>query len=216
MSLRHIVGRGIGKVRALGWKGHLHVDVRKSIIGSHLAQAGQGAILVIGDSRVEAAFFPSTINGRPVVNAGIGSATVGLLYRVVPGLIKDFHFSCVVISVGVNNAKVREIAEEFAELLEGLVVSVSTTSSRVILTTIAPVLEVAPLGVGYYDPNKIEAFNGIIRRVARERNCEIVDFGSMESDLDRNLRKEFSIDGVHFTPAGYRAWVETLLQSIIS
>jgi lysophospholipase L1-like esterase len=216
MSIRHIISRGIGKVRAVRWKGHLHLDVRQSIIRSQLAQAGQGAIIVIGDSRVEAALLPSAISGHLVVNAGIGSATVGLLYRVVPNLVKDSQFSCAIISVGINNAKVIGVAENFEELFEGLSESISAVSSRVILTTIAPVLKIAPLGVGYYDPTKIGACNEIIKRVARRHSYEIVDFGKMVSHSDDNLRQGFSIDGVHFTPTGYRIWSDILLQAVKS
>ena len=57
------------------------------MIGFHLEQAGADAILVCGDSRVEAAFLPSSIAGAPVVNAGIGGATISLVGEEIARII---------------------------------------------------------------------------------------------------------------------------------
>ena len=152
--------RAIQKLRGLFWRGHLHLDVRRGVISSHLAQAPEKTIAVFGDSRVEQALLPATIGDLTVVNAGIGSATAGLLAEILPSLLMGRRLAASVVSLGINNSKVVQTANDnFLESIDSICSFLEKHSDRVILTTIPPVLLSAPLGVGYFDPSKIAKNN---------------------------------------------------------
>lgn len=203
--------RAIQRLRELFWRGHLHLDVRRGVISSHLAQAPEKTIAVFGDSRVEQALLPATIGDLTVVNAGIGSATVGLLAKILPSLLNGKRLAVSVVSLGINNSKVDQTANDnFLESIDTICSFLEKHSDRVILTTIPPVLRSAPLGAGYFDPSKIAKNNEAIKLVATKRGLSIVDIAYEMSDENSALRIGCSIDGVHFTPDGYAVWTSIL------
>lgn len=91
---------------------HDHADVRLAIIRSAMAQES-APIVILGDSFAELARFPSDICGRPVVNAGIGSATVEELTKIARTLDTA---SLVVVVAGTNNAGSPSAEEDFSKL----------------------------------------------------------------------------------------------------
>jgi len=187
------------------------------MIESQLAQAGPGAIAIIGDSRVETALTPPSISGRTVVNAGFGSATAGLLVKIVPSMFEHTHLSCAVIAVGINNARVNPVDDEDFEIcFRRLTEIVERVSDRILLTTIAPVLAAAPLGVGYFSQEKIRSNNETINRLAVARGYGLIDLAKATSDTFGDLYSDFSVDGVHFTAAGYARWNSEITRGISS
>jgi hypothetical protein len=54
---------------------HNHQDVRNAVIKAHLADATH-PIVILGESITEMASFPSELDGKPLINAGIGGATI--------------------------------------------------------------------------------------------------------------------------------------------
>lgn len=212
MGIPSVVRRVVGKVRSIGWKGHLHLDIRRTIIASHLEQAGSNSIVIVGDSRVESARLPSEINGKNVVNAGVGGATVGLIETVVLPLIDQVH--CIVFSVGVNNAKSQPIGEDFELILRRSILVASKKSERLVLTTIPPVKNGGPLGVGYYDPCVIWRLNQKIADIAQDTGLALIDLASSMSGDDGNLLPEHSRDGVHLTAEGYSVWTPAIKAGI--
>ncbi|MFB6451662.1 SGNH/GDSL hydrolase family protein [Bradyrhizobium tunisiense] len=180
------------------------------MIASHLEQGGHGAIVVIGDSRVESARLPSEVGGRPLVNAGVGGATVGLLENMVLPLISKAY--CIVVAVGVNNAKTEAtVSEDFLFAFDRLCRAASDKAEKLVVATIPPVAENAPLGVGYYDPSMISTFNDEIRALAGNRQYNLSDIAALMQKDNGNLPSEFSSDGVHLTAAGYAVFIPALL-----
>ena len=201
----------IQKLRSLFWRGHLHLVVRQAVVAAHIAQAPERSIAFFGDSRVEQALLPAELNGLTVVNAGIGSATVGLLARILPSLLNGKKLAASVVSVGINNSKVVQTAnEDFAQSLSAICRYLENHSDRVVLTTIPPALADAPLGLGYFDATKIDANNRTIQSVAQEHGLTVIDLISPMSDKTGALRVGYSIDGVHFTPDGYSSWRDAI------
>jgi hypothetical protein len=79
------------KARERYWKlahrEHIHSEVRKFIIKAALAGLDH-PIVVIGDSITEMARLPEKIDGRPVVNAGIGGASISDYEAIAPELLE--------------------------------------------------------------------------------------------------------------------------------
>jgi lysophospholipase L1-like esterase len=207
--------RAIQKIRGLFWRGHLHLVVRKSVVASQIAQAPARSIVCFGDSRVEQALLPGEIERYQVINAGVGSATAGLLAEIIPGLLNDKRLSVSILSVGINDSKTTPTtSDNFGEKITRICDVLQDHFDRVILTTIPPVLSQAPLGIGYFDPIKIFVNNETIKRIAKNRGLSIIDLTAPMSDETGSLRSGYSIDGVHFTPEGYSVWSKAIASAV--
>jgi hypothetical protein len=66
---------------------HDHKDVRQFMIGAALAGTDR-PIVVFGDSITEMARLPETIEGHPVVNAGIGDTLIIEFVSLAPKLLE--------------------------------------------------------------------------------------------------------------------------------
>ena len=56
----------------------VHSEARLAVIKSQLSRVDGDPIVVMGDSIVESAMLPATLCGHPVINAGIGGATIAM------------------------------------------------------------------------------------------------------------------------------------------
>ncbi|KJC56299.1 hypothetical protein UP10_35385 [Bradyrhizobium sp. LTSPM299] len=208
----------VRKLTSIGWRGHLHLDIRRQMIGFHLDQAGDQSILLCGDSRVEAAFLPSSIAGLPVVNAGIGGATISLVGDELAGIIGARRVRLLVVSAGVNDAKMKNratsSASDFRTNLQATVEKLARSAERILLTTIPPVENGKPLGPRFYDGALICEFNGEIASCAEESGVDFLDLAAPMSNENRELIAGMSTDGVHLSRIGYETWRPVLVAAI--
>lgn len=82
---------------------HEHFEARFAVIRSQLSRV-EKPIIVIGDSLVESALLPPSLCGRPIINAGVGGATIGFFARYASIIADDANPSLVVLAVGINDA----------------------------------------------------------------------------------------------------------------
>ena len=80
--------------------------------------AHAAGIVIMGDSLVEDAKFPSSLCGLPIVNAGIGGAGVSTLLAIAEKMRSKP--ALIVISVGVNNAGDARFEAKYSLLLHTL------------------------------------------------------------------------------------------------
>ena len=57
---------------------------------------------------------------------------------------------------------------------------------------------------------RIGVYNEVIRALAEEKDCALVDVAEALAGEDGCLPKELNFDGVHLNPAGCRIWLEYL------
>ena len=188
------------------------------MIGFHLDQAGDRSILVCGDSRVEAALLPSSIAGLPVVNAGIGGATISLVGDELAGIIGARKVHLLVVSAGVNDAKMENratsSAADFRANLQATVQKLAQNAERILLTTIPPVENGKPLGTRFYDRALICEFNDEIASFAEKSGVDFLDLAAPMTNENRELVAGMSTDGVHFSRIGYETWRPVLIAAI--
>lgn len=97
---------------------HLHSDVRKFIIKAALAGLDH-PVVVIGDSITEMARFPEVIGGHPVVNAGIGGATISDFETFAPHLLER-RPSLIIVALGTNDIGSSAVNRDYQTLLSRL------------------------------------------------------------------------------------------------
>jgi lysophospholipase L1-like esterase len=188
------------------------------MIGFHLEQAGAESILVCGDSRVEAAFLPSSIAGLPVVNAGIGGATISLIGDELARMIGAHKVRLLVLSAGVNDAKTEnrtiKSVSDFRSNLEATVKKLAQNAERILLTSIPPVENGKPLGPQFYDGDLICRFNDEIASCAERNSMDFFDLAGPMTNENLELTAGMSIDGVHLNRVGYEIWRPVLISAI--
>ena len=178
--------------------GHDHNDVRRFVIRSQIAQAGEGAVVFLGDSITESALLPATMCGLRVVNAGVGGTTVsGYLDTVISG-IPEFRADTIVVALGTNDARPNVPVEDFRSSYTRLVQVLRPYASRIVLVGIPP------LASGIRDPATAAKLNDQVRKIAARERLTFID---MQASMAGN---EMTIDGIHLSPQGYRLWLSAI------
>ena len=167
---------------------HDHQDVRLFIIKIALEETNQ-PIVVIGDSVTEMSRLPETINGKPVVNAGIGGATISDVKAIAARLLEGSNPSLIVVALGANDAGSQSIRRDYAALLQKL----RKFSPRL--------LAIAVTSLSGPDLANIKA-------AAQDEGVEFVE---IPIPLGSTLA-----DHVHLNAAGYRIWTPALVAAIAS
>lgn len=166
---------------------HDHRDVREFMIKAAMTGLNQ-PIVVIGDSITEMARFPETIGDKPVVNAGIGGATIEDFETLASKLLDDSKPSEIVVALGTNN-DAQTIGRDYAPLL-----SILKRFSPRILAVAIP----SPIGA---DPR-----NAQIKAAANREGVAFID----------SLIPAGSLlpDGIHLNAAGNRVWTSAVVATI--
>jgi lysophospholipase L1-like esterase len=169
-------------------KFHDHQDVRLFIIKAALGELNQ-PIVVIGDSITEMSRLPETIDGRPVVNAGIGGATISDFAAIAPRLLEGSSPSLIVVALGANDAGSQSIQQDYATLLQQL----RKLSSRLLAIAVTPA-------------SGSDLINIAVKAAAQS---EGVPFVEMPMPVGSTLA-----DHMHLNAAGYRIWTPALVAAI--
>jgi lysophospholipase L1-like esterase len=166
---------------------HDHQDVRLFSIRAALGEADQ-PIVVIGDSFTEMSRLPETINGRPVVNAGIGGATISDVRAIAPRMLEGSNPSLIVVQLGANGAG--SIQQDYAALLRQL----RKWCPRLLAIAVTPI-------------SGSDAINITLRAAAQSEGVQFVAMPMPEGST--------LADHVHLNAAGYRIWTPALVAAIV-
>lgn len=163
------------------------------------------AIVFLGDSLTEAAPLDELFAELPVVNRGIGwDTSLDLLERVDEAVIDP---AVVSVLIGTNDLHTSRSTKD----PRGIVIRVETIVDRVRAS--APGARVLVNGLlprsALYAP-RLQALNAQYRVIAELTGSTYVDAWPALADSDGALRKEFTTDNLHLSPAGYAAWGRVL------
>lgn len=164
---------------------HEHFEARLSVIKSQLSRV-EKPIIVMGDSIVESALLPASLCGHPVINAGIGGATIGFFTRYAEIIVNDSKPELVVLSVGVNDAGIP--LENFRA---AYLATLQSLKSAVAIVTIAP------------EKRSVANFNQFIRGLD---GVSIIETKELSADM--------TTDGIHLDQTGYKLWNKAIIQGI--
>lgn len=171
--------------------------------------AGEKRVVFLGDSITDkwnlAAYFP----GKPYVNRGIGG-------QVTPQMVVRFHAdvvalkpAAVVILGGVNDVQdVLQVEDEpqieanYAALAE----MAQANGIKPIFTAILPVNNYAEAAKAVLDerkPAELARINAWLKAYCEAHGYGFIDYGPLLRDDKGLMRADYSVDGVHPTPAAY-------------
>ena len=171
---------------------HEHFEARLAVIRSQLSRVRK-PIIVMGDSIVESALLPPLLCGRPIINAGVGGATIGFFARYASIIENDANLSLLILAVGINDAG--KGADEKAFRL-AYAATLQSIHSPVAIGTI--VAARSPL----IDNDAVENFNRAIHELAA---------GKTLIDLHSAVPGDLTVDGIHLNRDGYKLWTAALV-----
>jgi len=166
-------------------------------------------VVFMGDSitdiwgRKQGVFFP----GKPYVNRGIsGQMTAQMLVRFRADVI-ELKPRVVVILGGTNDIASHADAATL-HMVEGNLTSMAelarANNIKVILASLTPVSDyVEPNQTKVRSPEEILALNQWIKSYAAREHFIYLDYYPALLDANKALKKDFTIDGLHPSTAGY-------------
>lgn len=187
-------------------------------------------ILLVGSSLMEQfpiyEFLQTHPIDKAVYNRGIGGTTTTELLEVLDTCVFDLEPATIFINIGTNDIN----GEDYQE--EGLI-----ARYRLILEKIqAKLPEVKLYLLAYYPVNELDDFgnpfakewlktrtnrrirsaNAQIERLAKQLGCQYLDLNAGLLDEQQQLKKEYSVEGVHIYGSGYKAVFDALLPYLLA
>jgi lysophospholipase L1-like esterase len=179
-----------------------HVELRKRFILDKISQQESDSYgIIVGDSIIEGM---NTLESSdiPVINGGIGGARTLDVSQMLASVNVDAKARFLIVSVGVNDAVKTsgEIGEEeFEEFVEQLLFNAKRVADRVYISTIFPVEKGKPLGDQYFDQDRIDAINVILKKKPAEHGASLIESNRAFDDFSGS----YTTDGVHPTIEAY-------------
>jgi hypothetical protein len=182
-----------------------HGATRQFVIRSTLARVDD-AVVVLGDSIVEASTLPRSICGHAVVNAGIGGAsTTSRLGSILAEALGNKRAALVVVSLGTNDAAIPDSVEQYKSNYRTLLAELSALTRRSAIAAIPPpeagLEEAKKVGIAL-----INSYNAVLPDIAKEARASFIPLPTMP--------ERHTIDGLHLNAAGYEVWDKAILSGI--
>jgi lysophospholipase L1-like esterase len=164
------------------------------------------ATIFLGDSITQglatAAVAPSS------VNYGIGGETTAQLLGVMSSYKSLSRADAIFLNIGVNDlaqGRKEGLSDRYRKILQAL-----PSKATLIWSAVMPVRSKK---IALSD---VDCINHTIRSLCSNRgNCVFVDTWKLLADKNGQMNKSlFLHDGLHLSPAGYRAWIPALKQAI--
>jgi hypothetical protein len=182
-----------------------HTSIRQLVIRSTLGRVDD-AVVLLGDSIVEASTLPRSLCGHGIVNAGIGGAsTVSHLGPTLADALGGKRAALVVVSLGANDAAIPASVAQYRSNYQALLTELSALTSRLAIAAI-PLPEAGLEEAGKVGISLIESYNAILPDLAKESRATFIPLPPMP--------EQHTIDGIHLNAAGYDIWDKAILGGI--
>jgi hypothetical protein len=207
MNMRRLALVALGAVcawAAWSWRPVIdnHGPIRALIIASTLARFDD-AIVVLGDSIVEASTLPRSLCGHAIVNAGIGGAsTASNLPALLARSLGGKRAALIVVSLGTNDALIPHSLEQFGSNYRALLTELAALTLRRAVVAV-PLPEAGLEGTAKPSPALIGSYNAVLPKLAEDAGAAFI--------LLPEMPEHHTLDGVHLNAAGYEVWDKAIL-----
>jgi hypothetical protein len=205
----------VGLVAACAWAAwpkqaivtDTHRLSRQFVIRSTLARV-ENAVVVLGDSIVEASTLPRSLCGHSIVNAGIGGAsTESNLGSILKESLGNKRAALIVVSLGSNDAAIPNSVERYRSNYRALLTEISALTPR------AAIVAIPSPEAGLEEAKKVSlatiaSYNEILPELAEEARAIFIPLPAMP--------ERHTLDGIHLNAAGYEIWDRAILRGVES
>lgn len=175
------------------------------------ANYSKGQIVFIGDSITDLCHLDNYYQDLPkkTYNRGIGGDVTDGVYRRLQVSLYDIEPSEIVLMIGINDINLGkstdEIITNYKNILDDIKIHLPT--AKLFAMSILPMNE----DLGYFSDidaqnQKVIAANTRIKPLVEEKEYTYVDLFSSVKNENGRLTKEYSIDGIHLSDAGFKVW----------
>ena len=177
--------------------------------------------IFLGDSRTQGLFLYSGLSSGyeyTAVGATVESVFTKNVWPAdgkekVPLLDALAETACgkVYLMLGINElgwSKKETFHDQYAKVIDR--VREDHPEAEIVLQTILPVSAKQDAKGSYVNNARIGVYNQVIRALAEEKDCALVDVAEALAGEDGCLPKELNFDGVHLNPAGCKIWLDYL------
>jgi GDSL-like Lipase/Acylhydrolase family len=183
-----------------------HISARQLVIQSTLGRV-ENAVVVLGDSIVEASTLPQSLCGHPIVNAGIARAsTASNLGSILTGSLGGKRAALIVVSLGTNDAVIPNSVERYRSNYRALLTELAALTPRTAVVQIP-----SPEG-GSEEARKlrltIDSYNEVLPALAEQTGSTFIPLPAMP--------ESYTLDGIHLNAAGYEVWDRAILRGVES
>jgi lysophospholipase L1-like esterase len=182
-----------------------HRITRQFVIRSTLARFDD-AVVVLGDSIVEASTLPRALCGQPIINAGLGGAsTTSHLDKLLAEALSGKQAAAVVVSLGSNDAAISDNVEQYSSNYRALLANLAALTPRIAIAAIPPPEP------GLEEAKKvrdavIDKYNAVLPALAQQAHAGFIPLPPMPA--------QHTIDGIHLNAAGYEVWDKAMMGGI--
>ncbi len=170
-----------------------------------------GAIAFVGDSITAGFPLVTAFPERRTINRGIPGDTSTQVLERMQESVYDLDPSAVVLMIGTNDLGHGGTVEQAVENTGRIVrlVQANEPQAHILLQSVYPVYDGDPAAlarsaVGLRTNDALDDVNDALRALAALAGIEFVDVNSALRGPD-GLRVEYTVDGLHLSPAGYEA-----------
>lgn len=175
----------------------------------------------LGDSRTEGFHLYSGLKAGTCLY-GVGATVESVFTKKawpageregVPLLDALAEIECgkVYLMLGINElgwSKKETFYDQYAKVVDR--VRQDHPDAQVVLQTIPPVSAEQDAKGSYVNNERIGVYNGVIRALAEEKECALVDVAEALTGEDGCLPRDLTFEGIHLNTAGCRVWLEYL------
>ena len=167
--------------------------------------------VMLGNSLTERGAWAEYFPEAHVINRGIGGDCVAGMAARLDSIVAG-RPRAIFLMAGVNDLIFSTIApkallRQYERLLDRI--AAESPATQVFIQSPLPLDEARNEPYFTGKNARIEAFDRLLRRMAARRGLKFIDIRSRML-RDGKLPAEYTVDGIHLTPAGYAVWVEAL------
>lgn len=189
--------------------------------------AVKGQVVFTGSSLME--MFPidewsRETEGAPIVyNRGVGGYTTAELYSVLDACVLDLMPKKVFINIGTNDlsdsrVSIDQVIQNYDRILNKI--EEGNSGVKIYLMAYYPVNPEVAAGdirkcLETRTNAKINEANKRVQELAARHKQQFIDVNAALKDANGNLRADYTIEGIHIKPAGYRAILKQVMQYVL-
>ena len=125
--------------------------------------------------------------------------------------LAEMEYGKVYLMLGVNElgwSRQETFHDQYAKVIDRI--REDRPGAVILLQTILPVSARQDTKGSYVNNERIGVYNQVIRTLAEEKDCALVDVAKALTGEDGCLPKDLNFDGVHLNPAGCKIWLDYL------
>jgi lysophospholipase L1-like esterase len=169
-------------------------------------------IIFLGNSITAGTDWMELLGNTHARNRGIsGDITFGVLERLDE--VTQGKPAKVFVLIGINdisrNIPDSVIVNNYRRIIEGI--KKASPATKIYFHTLLPVNNEFTQFKNHYNKDEhILYVNAELKKLAAQEKITLIDLYSHFLDANRKLDKQYTIDGLHLTAAGYKVWAEIL------